>query len=151
MGTKHKILEDFYDEWFMLIALHSNLEDHTLAYVLNSTLKTRFERCRRDIDIAENLSFSMFEWFDERADCNWFLFPNGTMDNGAISTTGLFKDMPSSAKNHLVPEHREVDYFIKIDQEVSNAVVKQIQEIPTVVTAYTVDCEKIKSKNNLIF
>ena len=28
---------------------------------------------------------------------------------------------------------------------------KSIQEIPTVMTAYMVDCEKLNSKNNLIF
>lgn len=151
MGTKHKILEDFYDEWFVLIALHSNMEDHTLAYVLNSTLKTRFKRSKQDVDIAENFSFPMFEWFDEKTDCNWHLFQNGTLGQDDINMSGLFKDMPSSAKHHLVPEYREVDYFIKIDQEVSETIVKSIQEIPTVMTAYMVDCEKLNSKNNLIF
>lgn len=151
MGTKHKILEDFYDEWFMLIALHSNQEDHVLAYALNSTLKTRFKRSKHDVDIAENFSFPMFEWFDEKTDSNWSLFSNGTLGQGDIDMSGLFKDMPSSAKHHLVPEYKEVDYFIKIDQEVSETLVKNIQEIPTVMTAYTVDCEKLSSKNNLIF
>ncbi|MGI9551125.1 MAG: IPExxxVDY family protein [Aurantibacter sp.] len=151
MGTKHKILEDFYDESFVLIALHSNLEDHVLAYALNSTLKTRFKRSKQDIDTAENFSFPMFEWFDEKTDSNWALFPNGTFSQGNASLEGLFKDMPSSAKHHLVPEYKEVDYFIKIDQQVADNVVKRIQKIPTVMTAYMVDCEKLNSKNNLIF
>lgn len=151
MGTKHKILEDFYDESFMLIALHSNLEDHVLAYVLNSTIKTRFKRSKQDIDITESLSFPMFEWFDEKADCHWSLFSNGTFGHGENSMDGLFKDMPPSAKYHLVPEHKEVDYFIKIDQEVAHTIVKSIKQIPTVLTAYKVDCEKLNSKKNLIF
>lgn len=151
MGTKHKILEDFYDESFVLIALHSNLEDHVLAYALNSTLKTRFKRSKQDIDTAENFSFPMFEWFDEKTDSNWALFPNGTFGLGEDSLQGLFKDMSSSAKHHLVPEHKEVDYFIKTDQEVSDTFVKSIQKMPQVMTAYRVDCEKLNSRNNLIF
>ena len=151
MGTKHKILEDFYDEWFMLIALHCNQEDHVLAYALNANLKTRFKRSKQDVDLEDNFMFPMFEWFDEKTDSNWSLFPNGTLGQTAVNESGLFKDMASSAKHHLVPEHKEVDYFIKIDQEVSETLVKSIQEIPAIMTAYTVDCEKLSSKNNLIF
>lgn len=151
MGIKHKVLEDFYDEWFMLVALHCNQEDHVLVYALNSTLKTGFKRSKQDVDIAENLSFAMFEWFDEKTDSNWSLFPNSTFGHGDLNMTGLFENMSSSAKHHLVPEYKEVDYFIKIDQEVSDKLVKSIQEIPTVMTAYMVDCEKLNSKKNLIF
>jgi hypothetical protein len=151
MGTKHKILEDFYDESFVLIALHSNLEDHVLAYALNSTIKTRFKRSKHDIDTAENFSFPMFEWFDEKTESNWALFPNRTFGQGEASSEGLFKDIPSSAKQHLVPEHKEVDYFIKTDQEVVDTFLKNIQKMPTVITAYMVDCDKLNSKNNLIF
>jgi len=151
MGTKHKILEDFYDEWFALIALHCNQEDHVLAFALNSTLKTRFKRSKQDVDLEENLTFPVFEWFDEKTDSYWSLFSNGTTGQEDIAMSGLFKDMPSSAKHHLVPEYKEVDYFIKIDQEVSETLVKRIQEIPTIMAAYTVDCEKLNSKNNLIF
>ena len=125
MGTKHKILEDFYDEWFVLIALHSNQEDHTLAYELNSNIKTRFKRSKQDVDIDENLAFPMFEWFDAKTDSNWSLFPNGVFGDDKISMQGLFKDMPSTAKHHLVPEYKEVDYFIKIDQEVSDTLIKK--------------------------
>ncbi|MBM1104984.1 IPExxxVDY family protein [Aurantibacter crassamenti] len=151
MGTKHKILEDFYDDWFMLIAIQSNQEDYALAYALNSMLKTQFKRTKNDIEINENLSIAMFEWFDEKTDSNWSLFPNSTFGQGDINMTGLFKDMPSTAKQHLVPEHSKVDYFIKIDQEVADTLVKSIQEIPSVMTAYMVDCDKLNSKNNLIF
>jgi len=151
MGTKHKILEDFYDEWFMLIALHCNQEDHVLAYALNAKLKTMFSRSKQDVDFEENLAFPLFEWFDEKTDSNWSLFPNGIFGHVNVSMTGLFKDMPSSAKHHLVPEHKEVDYFIKIDQDLSDTMIKSIQEIPSVMTAYMLDCEKLNSKNNLIF
>lgn len=151
MGKKHKILEDFYDERFVLIALHCNQEDHLLVYALNSALKTRFMRSKKDVDLDDNFMFPIFEWFDEKTDSNWSLFPNGTLGQDDINTSGLFKDMPSSAKHHLLPEHKEVDYFIKIDQEVSETLVKSIQEIPSVMTAYLIDCEKLNSKNNLIF
>ena len=151
MGTKHKILEDFYDEWFMLIALHSNQEDHALVYALNSTLKAQFKRTKKDLELDQNHSFAMFEWFDEKTDSFWSLFPNSSNSLGVIKMTGLFKDMPSTSKHLLVPEHKEVDYFIKIDQEVADILLKNIQEIPSIMAAYKVDCDKLNSKNNLIF
>ena len=151
MGTTHKIFEDFYDEWYMLIALHSNLEDHVLAYALNSTLKTGFKRSKHDIEIKENVALPIFEWFDVKTDSNWSFFPNGVFANDDSNREGLFKDLPSSAKYHLVPEHKEVDYFIKIDQEISDTVVRSIQEIPTVMTSYIIDYDGLSSKNNLIF
>ena len=151
MGTRHKILEDFYDESFMLIALHSSMEDHVMAFALNSTLKVQFERSARDFDLTEEVSFPMFEWFDKHNDSDWTFFPNSKTSKAFVDDSGLFKNELELVRHHIVPEHKDVDYFIKINPGVEEEIIKTIQEIPMVVTAYMIDCDKLTSKNNLIF
>jgi hypothetical protein len=56
---------------------------------------------------------------------------------------------------HLLPEYKNVDYLVKISNESQHLnekiVLSKIQAIPQVVTSYTIDTEKLKSKDNLIF
>jgi hypothetical protein len=70
---------------------------------------------------------------------------------------GLFAESKSkfSTKIYLLPEFKTVDYFLKIendevDIDVSK-IMRQIKKIERISTVYSVDVEKIKSKNNLIF
>ena len=151
MGTKHKVLEDFYDESFVLIALHSSMEDHVMAFTLNSTLKTKFKRSAKDFELTDEVSFPMFEWFDEKNDSDWTFFPNGETRKVIVDSDGLFKNEPEFVKHHIIPEHKDVDYFIKVDPTVDDEVLQTIQNIPSVITAYMIDCETLTSKNNLIF
>jgi len=59
----------------------------------------------------------------------------------------------------LITEYREVDYFLKIEQDGSDSerqaenenIISKLLAISKVITAYTVETQKLKSKNNLIF
>jgi hypothetical protein len=71
-----------------------------------------------------------------------------------LSVANLFQDQPTLTKYHLVPEYRDVDYFLKIEHDeldVEDYILKSVLTIPKVITAYLVDASKLKSKNNLIF
>jgi hypothetical protein len=54
-----------------------------------------------------------------------------------------------------LPEFKKADYFLKIektDDTIELSQIKQIiNEIEPISTAYIVDIDQIKSKNNLIF
>ena len=55
---------------------------------------------------------------------------------------------------HLIPEYKKVNYFLKIDNETvynEKLILNKIQEIPQVITAYSIDADQLKSKDNLIF
>ena len=65
MAAIHKISEDFYEETFTLIALHSSIEDFMLVYALNSCLKTNLKRSVSDLDLSQGGSFPIFDWRDE--------------------------------------------------------------------------------------
>lgn len=154
MATTHKIFEDFYEETFALIALHSSLDDYAMVYALNNSLKTKLKRSLEDLDMSENFSFPFFEWKDELNHRNWTLITNYSSKEEHTGAEDLFKNEISYTTLYLIPEYREVDYFLKIEQddyEIDEALIKAILEIPEIITAYPIDVEKLKSKNNLIF
>ena len=154
MAAIHKISEDFYEETFTLIALHSSIEDFMLVYALNSCLKTKLKRSVDDLEISQSGSFPIFDWRDEVNDRYFTLVSNNVVKEEELSIGNLFQDQPSFTKYHLVPEFRDVDYFLKIEHDEMNVeekILKSVLSIPKVITAYLVDASKLKSKNNLIF
>ncbi|HET8737190.1 MAG TPA: IPExxxVDY family protein [Pricia sp.] len=159
MPAVHRLSAELYEEDFELIALHSRLEDYALAYALNLYLKTGFGRRRKDLDISGQVTIPIFEWKDDSNERYWTFFANyGIMEDESLKD-GLFKDEPFYRGFHLVPEYRETDYFLKIEQESPDSVrevenqnlVKALQRIPKVTMAYSVNTDRLKSKNNLIF
>jgi len=154
MSAIHKISENFYESSYTLIAIHSSLEDYAIAYVINKYIRSKFCRVAVDLDISENISFPFFDWKDELNDASWTLITNTSIIKGNKKQEGLFTNELTDTTHYLVPEYKEVDYFIKIEQEVVNdieSIIKKILMIPGIITAYSVEVTKLKSKNNLIF
>ncbi|MGB5500324.1 MAG: IPExxxVDY family protein [Maribacter sp.] len=154
MAAVHKIIGDFYEDSFTLIALHSSIEAHAMAYAINLCIKSIFKRSSKDLEISEHMSFPFFEWQDDQHDRYWVLIANESTKKEGLAREGLFKDETSFLKRHLVPEYKEVDYFIKIvhdDDLKEDKFLKSLITIPNMVTAYSIDADKLKSKNNLIF
>ncbi|MGS0525865.1 IPExxxVDY family protein [Zobellia nedashkovskayae] len=154
MVAVHKITNDFYEDSFDLVALHSSLEDYSIAYALNLHLKSSFKRSNEDLDLSGHITVPIFEWKDDINDRYWTLFTNNGLVEDTANQKGLFKDEPSFTAFHMVPEHRDVDYFLKIEQDgfinIEN-LVRTLQNIPNIITAYAIETDKLKSKNNLIF
>lgn len=159
--AKHKlILEDVFEEvTYTLIAIHCSLEDYRLAYLLNKNLTINLARKEEDLDY-DNLSasYSIFDWEDINHQTRWSLVNNVCRKESETlnNTNSLFGDIQKSIKTHnLISEYKNVDYFLKIDTEGwfsdEKAILNSIQKIPHIVTAYTVNTNQLKSKNNLIF
>jgi len=154
MAITHRILDDLYEESFALLAIHSGMQGHSLAYTLNQSLKIQLKRAKEDLDFAEDIFFPYFEWKDEFNDVSWKLIANHSSKEVSIGSEGLFGSETAYKVHHLVPEHKDVDYFLKVEpemSEVNETALKAILSIPKVVTAYHVDAETTKSKQNLIF
>ena len=154
MATTHKILDVFCEESYALLAIHSSLEDHTLVFTLNKKLKTKLQRTKTDLDISENVGFPVFEWKDELNQRLWTLIKNAVQAEERSELFDLFRGEESGTVYHVIPEHKEVDYFLKIDQEertVDEQIIKTVLEIPKVITAYPVDANSLRSKQNLNF
>jgi len=154
MATVHKITDDFFDDSFTLVALHSSMEDYAMVYALNLCLKSNFKRFSNDLDLGEQISFPIFEWKDDRNDSYWTLFTNNCKQEENLVRNDLFMNEPSFTTHFLVPEHRDADYLMKIehdDENLEEETVRSLLTIPKVITAYVLDVENLKSKNNLIF
>lgn len=158
MVTTHKISEELYDDSFELIAMHCGLECYAMAYYINNTLGLRLSRRREkneDEDKDEWLeSFPIYEWKDKFNDHYWTLIANIVKEEKQNESFGIFSNESTTIAVHLVKERKEVDYFLKIEAnntELINEIVKKINSIPKVVTAYSLDMDTLKSKRNLIF
>jgi len=154
MTAVHKFMGDFYEDPFDLVALHSSLADYELVYFINMHLKSKLCRSRHDFELSQKVFFPIFEWKDEPNDIYWSLITNTSLSEYSLPQTDLFKEEPSYAMHHLVPERKEVDFFLKIEQDninIEKDIVKLLLNIPKIVTAYQIDPDNLKSKKNLIF
>jgi hypothetical protein len=156
----HKLLvDDFYDDTYKLIAIHCRLEDYRLAYLLNQKLELNLERKSDDLDFKYlESSYSIFEWNNESQYVTWNLVSNVcTKEEDSLYSTGtLFETSDKVLKTfNLISELSKVDYFIKISDEIQNVneklILSRLQAIPQIITSYTVNPLKIKSKDHLIF
>lgn len=156
----HKLLvDDFYDDTYKLIAIHCRLEDYRLAYLLNQNLALTLERKPDDLDFKYlESSYSIFEWNNKSQYVTWNLVSNVCKkeEDSLYSTGTLFQTNEKVLKTfNLIPELKKVDYFIKISDEIQNVnenvILSRLQTIPQIITSYTVNPLKIKSKDHLIF
>lgn len=155
----HKLMvDDFYDDTYNLIAIHCRLEDYRLAYLLNQSLDLRLQRKTEDIDMEYlKSSYSIFEWNNASQFVTWNLVSNVCKkEEDSLYSTGLFQTNEKVIKTfNLVPEYKKVDYFIKISDEIQNVneklILNKLQNIPQIITSYSVNPSELKSKDHLIF
>ncbi|MFD2600690.1 MULTISPECIES: IPExxxVDY family protein [Flavobacterium] len=159
----HKLLiDDFVTVDYGLIAIHSSLEDHRLAYFINRELSILLEKSPNDIWVTINEGescFSRFIFEDPGNDSAWNLIQNRNRITGTQSntTTSLFEDTELQVETSvfLMPELKTVDYVLKIENMPSSFEADEVAEkllgIKQIATAYVIDHKKLKSKNNLIF
>lgn len=160
MAVHKLILDDFFEEASnTLIAIHCTVEDYRLAYLLNDYLKIHLTRKSSDLDYDNGKStFSIFEWQDPKYLITWNLVQNVCKSEiyQKSNQESLFDSEEKITKTfYLIPEYKRVNYFLKIDDEFDDDeeknIIDTILKIPQISTAYSVDGNQLKSKNNLIF
>lgn len=157
----HKLYIDEFDEIdYELIAIHTSLEDYRLAYFINQQLPILLDKCKDDL-LVETKSgeahFSKFNYENFKDEVSWTLIQNkneitiNKKDNESNLFANTFLEI--STKVYFLPEFKKVDYFLKVENAAvdSERIVAHLQTIKRVSTAYKVDTDHIKSKNNLIF
>lgn len=159
----HKLdLGEFDEIDYHLIAIHTSLEDYRLAYFMNQKLPVNLSKNENEIQInikEGETKFSRFSYQDIEKKIFWNLIQNKNeviQQKNDISQN-LFSNisMEVSTKVYLLPEFKKVDYFLKIENMDAVMNVEEIQAllntIESISTAYIVDTNNIKAKNNLIF
>ena len=144
------------DHDYILIGIHSALEDFRLAYFLNQKLNLRLQRFEEDLDFpALNCSFSLFICEDEITLTSWSLIANRYVSVFSIapSQDNLFGE--ETKVFFLIPEKKQIDYFIKINgaippEDLTN-ILTEINSNNKIITSYTINPNTLISKENLIF
>lgn len=135
------ILSDYIDYNFSLIAICTEDEDFKICWKLNKLFSFDFAR-QSDLEITYGSGkkqgrFPVFSFLDEDLGLHYYLISNR---NNSFS---------------LVPEHKKVDYFLKItgEQEWVNMdeIIKKIRTISTVKMAFPINPVDLTKGDNLIF
>ncbi len=159
----HKLDFGEFDEIdYQLIAIHTSLEDYRLAYFINQKLFINLSKNENEIliNIKEGeTKFTRFYSFDVEKGISWNLIQNKNevIQQKNNNVQNLFSNvtMEVATKVYLLAEFKKVDYFLKIEnlEETKNLeeILTQLNTIDNLSTAYQVDINKIKAKNNLIF
>ncbi|HEX8545431.1 MAG TPA: IPExxxVDY family protein [Cytophagaceae bacterium] len=124
---------------FVLIAITSQLKDYMLCFKLNKQLNINFYKIDELVieSNAKDIFFSRYQYQLPESETDVYLLAN------------------KGDQGYLVPEMKQVDYFIIIRNYISEEEVEQfvdsINKLPEVLVAVEVEPRKLKSKENLIF
>lgn len=161
MAVHKLILDDVFEETvYSLIAIHCTIEDYRLAYLLNKSLGINLIKKRLNLDNDKDKSvYTIFEWEDDKQLTTWSLLSNIYKTEEILQQANqesLFNTQDQITKTfNLIPEYKDVNYFLKIDNDKSfnkeTYILRSILSIPQIITAYSIDVNQLKSKDNLIF
>ena len=149
-------LNDFCEEEYSLIGIHTTLEDYKLAYLLNKNLQTRFCKSEKKLDYKKKKNkacFSIYNYSNAMNDFDWYLIANSFRRENLTKSNELL--LTTEIKTYLIPEKKKVDFFIKISGFVNDSFIiktlQKINQIENVITSYSIDKNNLKSKYFLIF
>lgn len=154
-------LDDFDQDDYTLIALHTILPGFRLAYLLNKVLKLQFIKNKVEYTLIKNqneIGFTYFKFEDAKNFLTWKLIENKKEIQIDKNTTefNLFEDITNESQQYLlIPELNKTDFILKIEGDLyehqQNDLLEKIKEVNYIYSAYSINQEKFKSKNNLIF
>jgi hypothetical protein len=152
---KYNLGKSIEEESFSLIAIHASIEDFQLAYFINKNCNTRFKRKHNLFSNHLKKEINALVWensWDEET--FWYLFPNKHEASKTRTTNNpdLLFENETQMDLYILPELKQVDYFIKIpNNKIDNVYLKKIKELPEIQTAYNIHEDSLKSSKNLIF
>ena len=134
-------LEFDYEYDFLLFGISCHLKDYRLCWALNKHLQLQLKK-EKDLVLdpeqgEDGGHFSYYSWQDETRHLQYITVAN------------------RGDKSWLVHEQRQADYFLIIEGYIDMVepaeVLNNLRKIPVILTAYSLDPNELKSKQNLIF
>lgn len=160
MAVRKLSLNEFDAVDYDLIAIHTSLEDYRLAYFLNQKLPILLSKSNSFVE-SQSINgvafFSKFSYLVNETEEEWHLIEN--KDEIIIASNAAVNDLFSqeaesiSTNVYLLPEMKKVNFFLKIENAFLpvSEIASRLNSIIHISTAYAVEVENLKSKNNLIF
>jgi hypothetical protein len=138
--TRYTLEEDLSLN-FILIGISSHYHDYRLCWAINKTLDFDLERVDNEIIVHKrnNLPLLTFSSFS-------FICPESEVMFELISNR--------NAEGFLIPEMKQADYFLKIDDYYSESIselLQKLKSISMVNMAFQIDPENLRSKYNFIY
>ncbi len=156
MKQKKHILKLEIEHDYTLIGITSVLEDYHLAFRINQLFNITLRRNKKVLNFAKNKAeFSIYDFENLKTFNFWSLITNKQIieEKTIKNTFNLFDSLYSTYI--LVPEKKEVDYFLKIEGEYTSQkiekIIQSIQTIGGVQVCYRINPLLLKSKTNLIY
>ena len=155
MVKKHKLEFDYNHDYF-LIGVNSILEDFLIAFRLNQTFNITLRRKKKSLNFGNKKGeFSVYDYENLKTFNFWSLITNKQVVEEKISkdSFSLFESLYNTYT--LIPEKKQIDFFLKIEGEYSKKqielIVQKIQKIDGVMLSYQLEPLQLKSKSNLIY
>lgn len=146
--------EDFDEEEYTLIAIHTALEDYKLAYLLNRELHLNLIKLPEGLTSESTnmtTSFSLYEYTHDSQECEWYLIANSAWKENPSEPNELL--LTAETKSYLIPEKKKVDYFLKIMGDLPVDAIQdtltKINRLEQIITSYTINKNTLKSKDFL--
>lgn len=162
MANYKLVLDDDIKDDFILIAIHCSVEAYKMAYLINRFVGLKLERRRVDLDFSKKgleVTFPWFEFEDKNEYTAYDLLANKCKSRSAhtVASGGLFGGGGSEEliTEFLLPELKTVDFLLKITSDFEQVPIRKllndINEINEVISAYQLQTDDLRSRNNLIF
>ncbi|MGM0635728.1 MAG: IPExxxVDY family protein [Bacteroidota bacterium] len=160
MKKNQLVLDDYLECDFALIGISSSIEMYRLAFLINRELGISLKRLDFDIDYHYDNKFAfypIYEYYSKEIESEVFLVANKHISKSpkTNSTGSLFSENNSLEIKYLMPEFKQLDYLIKIEEENDSLKIKKIlidlNNIKQIASAYFIENKNVKSPENLIF
>jgi len=134
-------LDDTYEYDFLLIGISCHERDYRISWALNQKLSLQLVKEKEDLEVFLNKTnepslHSIYTFKNKETHNEFYLLNNR-------SNSGL-----------LIPEQPQADYLLIIKENFNfsyDLLLKKINNITFVLTAFKIPVEQLKSKENLIF
>jgi hypothetical protein len=157
---KYHLTLDEVDAKFIL-AIYSGLPSYRLAFLINTCLFSQLKR-EKDLDFYKDVKFPYFFFEDEVLQIEYRLIKNKTSQIStkepveASPLNSLFNESTAVEETfYVLPEYKEVDYFLVLDGEFGDNqlahIEQEITKLEEILSAYYIPFENIKSKTHLTF
>lgn len=157
---KYHLTLDEVDAKFIL-AIYSGLPSYRLAFLINTCLFSQLKR-EKDLDFYKDVKFPYFFFEDEVLQIEYRLIKNKTSQIStkepveASPLNSLFNESTAVEETfYVLPEYKEVDYFLVLDGEFGDDqlahIEQEITKLEEILSAYYIPFENIKSKTHLTF
>ena len=144
-----------------ILAIYSGLPSYRLAFLINTCLFSQLKR-EKDLDFYKDVKFPYFFFEDEVLQIEYRLIKNKTSQIStkepveASPLNSLFNESTAVEETfYVLPEYKEVDYFLVLDGEFGDNqlahIEQEITKLEEILSAYYIPFENIKSKSHLTF